>query len=150
MFAVRGDHEVMNYWDWPPDRTPAETEAVIKQFLTETAAGEAHYWTLRLQSNGSFVGLCDFSEIDPNGSADLGFMLARRYWGQGLAAEAVTCLIAHARAIGLRTVRARIHAGNERSARLLIKTGFTEVAPLTPYEVRPGVHRDCRRFEIVL
>jgi hypothetical protein len=36
------------------------------------------------------------------------------------------------------------------SARLLIKTGFTEVAPLTPYEVRPGVHRDCRRFEIVL
>jgi len=150
LFAVRGDREAMRFWDWPHDETPAETEFVIKQFLAEMRIGQASYWTVRLRADESFVGLCDLSDIQPTESADIGFMLVRRSWGQGLVGETVACLISYARAAGLRIVRARIHADNERSARVLSRAGFAEVATLLALEVRPGVRRDCRQFEIVL
>ena len=55
----------------------------------------------------TFVGLCDLSELHPEKSADLGFMLMRRYWGQGLAQEAVTAVLAFAQQLGLASGHAR-------------------------------------------
>jgi RimJ/RimL family protein N-acetyltransferase len=50
----------------------------------------------------------------------------------------------------LASVRARIHADNERSARLLTRAGFPEIDLLPRVEIRPGVFRDCRLFAIDL
>ena len=72
----------------------------------------------------TFVGLCDLSELRPEKSADLGFMLMRRHWGQGLAQEAVTAVLAFAQQLGLRSAHARVHEDNERSVRLLERTGL--------------------------
>ena len=68
---------------------------------SEASEGHARYRTLRLRSDFTFVGLCDLSELHPEKSADLGFMLMRRYWGQGLAQEAVTAVLAFAQQLGL-------------------------------------------------
>ena len=140
----------MAFWDWPHDENLAATESAIELMLRDVASGKARYWTLRLGSDGPFVGLCDLSDIQAGHSADIGFMLERRFWGAGLAREAVACLMEHARSLGLKTITARIHSGNHRSAHLLQYCGFVEVETLPDYEIRPGVYRDCKRYEVNL
>jgi ribosomal-protein-alanine N-acetyltransferase len=97
LFEARGDPEVMSFWDWPADPNPDITRAVIVQLLAEVDAGRALYWTIRLRTDRSFVGVCDLGELDSSQSADLGFMLARRWWGSGLAREAMVSVLEHAR-----------------------------------------------------
>ena len=150
VFEVRGDPEAMAFWDWPADASPAVTATVIEQMLRDVASGGARYWTVRLRSDASFAGLCDLSEMQANQSADIGFMLVRRFWGLGLGQEAVACVLEQARALGMRYLRARIHSQNERSARLLERAGFKEVEEIPDFEIRPGVYRGCKRFAMAL
>jgi ribosomal-protein-alanine N-acetyltransferase len=149
VFCMRADAEVMAFWDGPPDDNPGVTAAVIEQFLEDVGSGDACYLTVRLR-NGVFAGLCDLSELRAGVSADIGFMFARRLWGTGLAFEAVTSVLAHALTLRLKSVRARIHRNNMRSARLLERAGFKVIEDLACYEIRPGVFRDCQRLELLL
>ena len=96
LFAVRGDPEAMTYWDWPADSDRSVTRTLVVGMRQEASDGRAKYWTLRLRSDRTFVGLCDLSELRPEDSADLGFMLVRRHWGQGLALEAVMAVLSYA------------------------------------------------------
>src|SRR5438067_13758996 len=98
----------------------------------------------------SFVGLCDLSQIQARRSADIGFMFVRRLWGLGLAQEAVACVLEQARTLEIKSLHARIHSGNDRSRRLLERIGFKEIGEIPRCEIRPGIYRDCKRFEIWL
>jgi RimJ/RimL family protein N-acetyltransferase len=150
LFEARGDSEVMSFWDWPADSNPEITRAMIVQMLAEVDAGRAVYWTIRLLDDRSFVGVCDLGELGPSQSADLGFMLARRWWGLGLAREAIASVLEHARALGITSVHARVADQNERSVRLLQRLGFLSIESLAHFEVRPGVFRDSHRFQKTL
>ena len=66
--------------------------------------------------------------------------------GRGLAQEAVERILGYARDIGLKYVYARVHDRNERSIRLLDRLGFSEAKAMPQLEIRPGVFRDCRRY----
>ena len=150
LFTVRGDPEVMKFWDWPHDSDPSMTAHLVEQMLREVASARACYWTMRLRSDRAFVGLCDLSELGANQSADIGIMIERKFWGLSLANEAIACILDEARSRGVIVVRARIHRENERSARLLVRAGFTEVPGVADVEVQPGLYRTCRRFEVAL
>ena len=150
LFSARCDAEVMEFWDAPPDATCSETIAIIDLLLADVLSGVARYWAIMLRSQGCFAGICDLSDIRSGESADLGFMLLRRYWGAGFGKEVVSCLLEFAKSLGLKLVTARIHAENARSRSLLSGTGFQLVQMVRDCEVRPGVFRDCLRFEATL
>jgi ribosomal-protein-alanine N-acetyltransferase len=150
LFEVRGDPDAMAFRDWLPNATPEMTPVVVDQLLKNAVSGNALFWTIRFRREASFVGLCDLSEIQPCQSADIWFLIVRRLWDQGLAHEAVACLLQYAHESGLKSAHARIHSGNERSERLLKRTGFRLIEEIPDYEIRPGIHRNCKRFEIAL
>jgi RimJ/RimL family protein N-acetyltransferase len=150
LFTIRGDAEAMAYWDAPPDEHPELTAEVVSQLLRDVTADAALYWCARRRADERFVGLFDLSEIVPTQSADLGFMTVRSLWGGGFAFEACEAVIAQARRLGLVTLRARIHVGNSRSARLLARLGFTALGPPVRRRIRPGIERDCMHFELRL
>jgi [ribosomal protein S5]-alanine N-acetyltransferase len=147
LFGARGDAGVMEFWDGPPDATCSETAAAVGLFLADVHSGAARCWTIRLRRDKSFIGMCDLSEIRNRESAGVGFMLLRKFWGSGFGQEVVRCLLTHARSLGLRLVTARIHSGNTRSQLLLARNGFRLAEAIPGYEIRPGVFRDCLRFE---
>lgn len=150
LFAIRHDPETMTYWDGPPDRDVEETREIVEQLLRDVASGSAIYWSVRLLADDRLVGLFDLSDIRSSRSADFGFMLARPFWGRGLAREACAAILDEARRRGFGAVTARIHGGNERSARLLRRLGFLESGSTPDFEVRPGVRRECRHFTLRL
>ncbi len=150
LFEIRGDPAAMAHWDWPADETRAHTLVIVRSMLADVRAGNAIYWTVRRAADARFVGLCDLSELDGSGCADLGFLFARVLWGQGYAREAIEAILAGAPGMGISSVRARVHADNARSRKLLARLGFSQTAILTDVEVRPGVKKDCHLFERVL
>jgi len=55
---------------------------------------------------------------------EIGYWIARRYWGRGMATEAARSLLAIAHALGHRRLVARHASDNPGSARVLRKAGF--------------------------
>ena len=77
--------------------------------------------------------------------ASLGYYLARRYWGKGLASEASRALIDVAfTRLGLECVEADAEEGNTASERILHKCGFKYVRR----EAIPGRGRIVNFYEL--
>jgi RimJ/RimL family protein N-acetyltransferase len=82
--------------------------------------------------------------------AELGYALGRPFWGRGYATEGVRAMMAHAPAVGFRTLEAYSFVDNPASARVLAKAGFVEVGIVRrDYPERGGI-REVRRFELQL
>jgi RimJ/RimL family protein N-acetyltransferase len=145
LFQIRGDEEAMRHWDWPADETLGDTERVAREMLDDVSAGTAKIWTVRL-SDSTFVGLVDLSVI-ANGGADIGFIIRRDHWGKSYAFGACMLVIMNAHAMKLRRLKARIHADNQRSRKLLQRLGFSSVET-REVEIRPGVTKRCEFFAL--
>jgi RimJ/RimL family protein N-acetyltransferase len=145
---IRGDVDGMMYWDWPADVTVDETHRAADFMLADVQSRDAHFWTARRRVDRDFVGVFDLSDIRSAG-ADLGFMVLRRFQGQGYAFEAASRVVAEAETLGLSRLKARIHLGNARSQRLLERLRFQFVTE-RDIEIRVGIHRRCAIFQLDL
>jgi RimJ/RimL family protein N-acetyltransferase len=77
---------------------------------------------LRTGGAPQLVGGCGLGER--NGAAELGYWIARPFWGQGLATEAARAVVSAARTLGHRRIVAGHFADNPASGRVLRKLGF--------------------------
>ncbi|MBL0923412.1 MAG: GNAT family N-acetyltransferase [Sphingomonadaceae bacterium] len=77
---------------------------------------------LRTDSAPRLIGACGLGEV--NGEAELGYWIARPYWGLGFASEAGRAVIDIARAIGHRKLLSGHFTDNPASGRVLRKLGF--------------------------
>ena len=72
------------------------------------------------------IGSCGLARR-PSGAVELGYWIARSFWGRGYATEACAAVIGIARALGLKQLESAHFVDNPASARVLEKLGF---APL--------------------
>jgi ribosomal-protein-alanine N-acetyltransferase len=147
---LRREPAVMAYWDSPPDLAP--NADVFAWHLSEIAEGRACYWIVEREVDGEVVGLCDISEIDRrHRRAEVGYMLAEPFWGQGYGSEAMAAVVEHARGeLDLKRLTARVHLGNVASIALLKKLGFEQEGILRGFVERDGARRDCALFGLLL
>ncbi|MEU2225550.1 GNAT family N-acetyltransferase [Streptomyces sp. NPDC018347] len=115
----RGD----DFFDRFPDRYDA--------LLTEQEAGICAFHVL-VAEDGSVLGRFNLVDIE-DGTAELGYRVARHVAGRGVATATVRelCRLAAARH-GLRTLRAATTHRNAASRRVLTKAGFVPVGPADP------------------
>lgn len=123
LYAICSDPVVMRYVGdgapWSRERT--------RQFIEESLATERQYgycrWPLILKDDGLLVGFCGFTPTE-NG-AEIGWRLARGYWGQGLATEAAQAVLKFGvEKLGFQRVTATVQSGNEASLRVAEKLGM--------------------------
>lgn len=152
LHALMSDADVMAYWDVAEVTDLAVTTQILEAQLAEVEGGQALYWTIRRNGDEDFVGCCDLSDIDRHhGRAEIGFMLARAFWGAGYALEAMHAVISHAaQSLRLRRLSARTHLGNLRSIALLERLGFSREGVLRGYVERDGERRDCLVMGLLL
>ena len=82
---------------------------------------------------GAVVGLCSLSR--ERGELEIGYMLLPRYWGRGLASEAVATVLAWAAEhLDDEQVIAVTQAANTASLRLLARLGFVERERFVEYD----------------
>lgn len=145
LFEARGDAEVMRYWDWPAQKDVAAVERIFAEHVPELASETTRWWAVALSPDGPAIGECDLSEIDRHhGRAEVGFLFARRHWGNGYAREAMERVIDYGfNELKLERLWARFHEGNDASKRLLEKLGFACEGRLRSHITRDGERRDC-------
>jgi RimJ/RimL family protein N-acetyltransferase len=85
------------------------------------------------------------------GEVELGFWIAREYWGRGYATEAARAVLSVARVLGHRRIVASHFLDNPASGRVLEKTGFRLVSSSDRrFSLARGEDVPARRFEIRL
>lgn len=97
-------------------------EAVRFATRDHDAVHPAFLLILRTDAAPRLIGACGIGEH--NGEAELGYWIARPYWGLGFASEAGRAVMAIARAIGHRKLVAGHFVDNPASGSVLRKLGF--------------------------
>jgi [ribosomal protein S5]-alanine N-acetyltransferase len=121
------DPEVMRFIG---DGSPGAREASAAWVERALAHWQEHgfgTWCVRLQSTNEFMGRASLTmqEFEAERDAEIGYLLATTYWGQGYATEAAAAVRDHAvGTLGFRRLVALIDAGNEPSKRVAIKLGM--------------------------
>jgi [ribosomal protein S5]-alanine N-acetyltransferase len=116
-----------------------EFDARLGSLLEEQAAGIVHLHVL-VERDASIVGRINLIDV-ADGSADLGYRIAQRAAGRGLATTAVNqiCEIA-ARDYGLTQLRAATSRENAASQAVLTHNGFVLTGETTTVGGRPAIH----------
>ncbi|TDQ82024.1 RimJ/RimL family protein N-acetyltransferase [Dongia mobilis] len=146
--ALERDPEVMRYLNGghPVDQEEADPDA---PFLMPRGT-EPHVWTARLAAGEAFVGwFCLWPEDD--GLAELGYRLARAFWGRGLASEGAAALIAWGfTAAGYGRIVSTTMVVNQGSRRVMEKIGMTHTrtVPFTSGDPIPGSEQGDVWYEL--
>jgi RimJ/RimL family protein N-acetyltransferase len=111
------DPETMRYWSTLPHCSLAETEAWVAETIDAVASGEADDFVVTLA--GQVIGKAGLWR-----RGELGVLIARSHWGQGLATEALGAVIGRAFENGVPRIEADVDPRNRASLALLTRLGF--------------------------
>ncbi len=130
LIALQGDPRVRRYFPAVPGR-----EQVSRDFdaaLEKARQNGFHFGSARLRQNDDFVGLLgigvipdDVRDAIPDSPrVEIGWVLAERFWGQGLAPEGALAWLDHAWSVGLDEIVAFTAERNRPSQRVMEKIGM--------------------------
>lgn len=151
MFAsYTQDADVARYMVWHPHASLDETRDFAAACVAQWSAGPARSYVITLAASGQFVGML---EARPRSHVvNIGYLLARNHWGQGLMVEAIQAFAAIALQLpGIFRVEATCDVENRPSARALEKSGFLLEGRLARYTVHPNISaepRDCLIYAV--
>jgi RimJ/RimL family protein N-acetyltransferase len=125
-FTWFGDAEVTRFTPTGPDRSPERTRERIARYCEHQAAHGFSKWLIQEAASGEAIGDSGLLVLEELGfTTDLGFRLARPYWGHGFATEVAAAWVEAAfDDLGLERLTAFAHVENAASLRVLEKTGF--------------------------
>ena len=126
MFTMLSDPESMKYWSDPPISSMEEAVKVLMEDLDSDAKGNSMCWAVTRKGENEMIGkviLFQFSQ--KNGRAEIGYLLNRKYWRQGVMKQALGAVIEFAfNTLDLHRIEADVDSENIPSIGLLEKMGF--------------------------
>ena len=126
-FAEMGqDPEVMKFLSVDGSLlTRADAWRQMAMFLGHWELRGFGTWAVEERATGAFVGRVGLHFPEGWPDRELGWTIARRFWGRGYASEAARASIAHAFGpLGWSHLVSLIHQDNQRSARLAERLGY--------------------------
>jgi ribosomal-protein-alanine N-acetyltransferase len=125
--ALYADEEIRRYFP-EGTLTRAQTEDELNWFLHgHPERPELGLWATIEKQTGAFVGRCGLLPwtLDGRPEVEVAYLLAKPYWGRGLATEAARGIIRHARQnLHLSRLVCLIDAGNAASIRVAERIGM--------------------------
>jgi ribosomal-protein-alanine N-acetyltransferase len=129
----------------------AQAEQLIERQRQRFEQKERFRWGIALKNNDTIIGTGDYvawNRVWRN--AELGYDLARPYWGQGIMTEAVRAMIQFGfKHMGLHRIEAEVMPENSASIRLLRKLDFHEEGILQERSFWKGAFRDLAMFALL-
>jgi len=126
MFAMLSDPESMKYWSDRPITEFDDALQVLHKDLESDAQGNSMCWAVTPKGQDRMIGKCILFQLNPaNHRAEIGFILNRDYWRQGLMRQALEAVIDFAFArLKLHRIEADVDTENTGSLAVLEKLGF--------------------------
>ncbi len=151
LLAVLGDPEVTRYHNVPTITTLAEARALLERLDQRYAARETIRWAIELAERDEMIGTVGLLRFDfEHRHAEVGYEIARRWWGRGLAPEAAAAVVRYGFSVlGLHRIEAGVLPGNALSVRVLQKLGFLEEGTRRDYLQLEGRFHSFRWFSLL-
>jgi ribosomal-protein-alanine N-acetyltransferase len=150
--AFASDSSVTKFLMWPPAESRVDSEAAMQARLRRIEQGEEYSWVLVLRETDDVIGNLGLTLRGDD--AELGFVIARDYWGRGLAAEACLEVISWSRSRPeIQNIWASCDPSNSQSVRVLEKSKMSELELRRADRIRPNFSselRDSRIFQIAV
>jgi len=126
MFTMLSDPESMKYWCDEPVKDLEAAVEVLNKDLESDAQGNSMCWAITLKGHDKMIGKCIlFQFSEQNRRAEIGYLLNREYWRQGLMHQALEAVIDFAfNTLDLHRIEADVDTLNAGSLGLLEKLGF--------------------------
>ena len=148
--ALCADPEVMEFLSSSRDR--ATSDMAIDRWRSRIEEQGWSFWAVEVKGTGAFVGMTGLQvPAEPHPClpcTEIGWRLARPYWGQGYASEAAIRVLRFSFThLGLQEVVASTAVGNIRSSAVMKRIGMS--GPETTF-VHPGVPESSHLNQHVL
>jgi ribosomal-protein-alanine N-acetyltransferase len=132
------DPDVTKYLLFRPDQPDHAIEEFIAKCIAEWEQEKAFAWVIERRDTGELAGMID-ARVDSY-MVNVGYVLARRQWGQGFASEALRAVVAWAdQQPDITRLWAVCAVENEASAHVLEKGGLQREAYLAGHLVFPNL-----------
>jgi RimJ/RimL family protein N-acetyltransferase len=145
------DAEVTTYLLWRPHETIETVRDFLRRCLAAREQGTTVPWAITRTSDGRLLGMIEL-RLEAS-RAELGYVLARPFWGQGYATEAVRAVVDLALAHpAIYRVWAVCDVEHHASARVLEKAGMQREGVLRRWSLHPNISdvpRDCLCYATV-
>jgi ribosomal-protein-alanine N-acetyltransferase len=148
IFVYASHEEVTRYMAWERHRSLADTAGFLDGFIAPSYATHQHEYVLclREQPQRAIGGMGIRLLSEQHQTYELGYVLSRDHWGQGLVPEAARLLIGHVFAtLPAERIQATVFGENERSRRAALKMGLKLDGVL-----RSALHFRGRRWDEVV
>ena len=139
--------EITRYTYMPHPYTLSDYYTFLRRMNTPAARKRNLVLALIDKESGAVIGGLGCHGIDlKNQSGEIGYWLAKQYWGKGLMVEAVKEAVTHLFGVRkLRRVYAKVWHPNAKSGRVLGKAGFTLEGRL-----RQDIKRNGRWMDVLI
>lgn len=126
VFGIFSDPEVLRYWSHRPFTVEAQAASYVEETLEGFANRTFYQWGVARRGDDQVLGTCTLWQLDhDNRRSEIGFVLDRSHWGQGLMTEALEALFDFCfDEIALLRLEADVDPQNTASIALLEKLGF--------------------------
>jgi [ribosomal protein S5]-alanine N-acetyltransferase len=135
---------------FPYTHDAADEWLVLASKIAEQQGRPIH-WAVR-DASAALIGGCGFDDIQIGQShrGEIGYWLAKPFWGRGIMTAVVQRICAHGfEEFGLVKITAHVFPRNLASARVLEKCGFKEEGYLRKHYVKDGSFIDARSFALL-
>ncbi|MFA6098678.1 MAG: GNAT family N-acetyltransferase [Patescibacteria group bacterium] len=111
----------------------------ITEILRRYKSKSPGSYNLAIEVDGEVSGGISLKNIEKEHKAEIGYWLAREYWGQGIMSSAVADMTALGfKKFKLRKVYAYVFTRNKASLRVLVKNGFKKEGLLIQHTKKDG------------
>jgi ribosomal-protein-alanine N-acetyltransferase len=151
LLGIFSDPEVTRYHNMPTLTTLAEAHAALEHLQQRYEARDTIRWAIEPVAHSEMIGTVGLLRFDfEHRRAEVGYEIARRWWGRGLTREAVAAVIRYGFSVlGLHRIEAGVLPGNDASVRVLQKLGFLEEGARRDYLYAKGRFHSFRWFSLL-
>jgi len=148
LLPINGDDEVTRFLPYASWRSLADGLAWLTRMDALAVAGTGQQLVVVRRDTAQLVGsLLLFKHDETSQRLELGYVLGRSHWGQGLMREAVVAACGHVFVSrGMRRIEAEVNPANTASCKLLLNVGFTHEGTLRQRWVSKGAPYDTHIF----
>ena len=124
--SIYADPIVMKFF--PSTRSPEETKQKIEKIINSYEQDGFGLWATIYKPDNQFIGRCGLIPqiVNQCSELEIAYMLAKEYWGMGLATEAACAIRDYGfEKLGCNRLISLIDQGNITSQKVALKTGLT-------------------------
>ncbi len=152
LFEINGDDRVTKYLPYATWQSLVDGQSWLARMQALQAGGTGQQLVaMRKQDQKIVASLLLFKYDEGSSRLELGYVLGRQFWKQGLMHEAADAACAHAfSAMGIRRIEAEVNPANVASCKLLTKLGFTHEGTLRQRWVGKGAAYDTHVYGLLV